>query len=112
MSIMTNAEAKTFRPICKSLTDVRSRQPNNRGPVPGVSRIRRETSRPKKPSKTAKHPSVEQESSWKRPTRVKDSSLTMIGSSGMVEAGAERSGQEPVTDPEVPPHGSPGPPSR
>ena len=27
----------------------------------------------------------------------------------MVEAGAERSGQEPVTDPEVPPHGSHGP---
>ena len=27
----------------------------------------------------------------------------------MVEAGAERSGQEPSTDPEVPPHGSHGP---
>ncbi len=26
----------------------------------------------------------------------------------MVEAGAERSGQEPATDPEVPPHGSHG----
>ena len=44
--------------------------------------------------------------------RVKDISITMIGSSSMVEAGAERSGQEPVTDPEVPPHRSHGPQSR
>ena len=36
----------------------------------------------------------------------------MIVSSDMVEAGAERSGQEPVADPEVPPHGSAGRPSR
>jgi hypothetical protein len=27
----------------------------------------------------------------------------------MAEVGAERSGHEPVTDPEVPPHGSHGP---
>jgi hypothetical protein len=40
---------------------------------------------------------------------VMDATITMIGGSRMAEAGAERSGQEPTQDPEVPPHGSHGP---